>query len=140
MIDFDAENCPRGLDCGVHYRKDDRIIEQDRIALINYVGEYAVFTALNTPDAMLKEALYGKPVTDAYSYVYRVGKDGVLGDLIGDLDVLNAAMELREGIHVPLDIVQEWTLQLGEQWGRFGEHIIRYHDDLVTATAMKAAL
>lgn len=41
-----AETCPQGEECSVHFRVDDRFIDEDSqyVRLINYVGDYAVIT------------------------------------------------------------------------------------------------
>lgn len=87
-----AELCPEGDDCAVHFRVDGEYFNEEAqyVRLINYVGEYAVFTEDNPvagSPALLVKAVLGQITREDLpprwaTMIVHVG-DGVLGDAEG---------------------------------------------------------
>lgn len=86
--DIQAESCPQGKDCAVHFRVNEEFIkeEYEYARFITYVGEFVVITDDN-PEAldmlaMIQAALNGnsRKVDRFETSVYHVGH-GTVGDL-----------------------------------------------------------
>lgn len=98
------ENCPKGTECGVHYRLSDHVLGS-MISLIDYVGEYAVFTQTTDNLTYYGSVLKGKPI-DAVTQVYRIG-DKAIADVIQNATDLARVQVSRREISVPFDQVSE---------------------------------
>ena len=85
--DIQAETCPQGKDCAVHFRVNEEFVkdEYEYARFITYVGEYVVITDDN-PEAvsalaLIQAALGGKAPADRFeTSIYHVG-DGTVSDL-----------------------------------------------------------
>lgn len=86
-----AEECPQGKDCAVHFRVNEEYFEEkyEYARLIDYVGEFVVITddnpaatsVLTLALAALNGSAYKRPPRWETS-IYYVG-EGVIGDLTG---------------------------------------------------------
>jgi hypothetical protein len=95
------EDCPKGLECGVHYRLSDHVNTPSIISLIDYVGEYAVFTQTTSDLDYTRSLLASEPV-DAVTQVHKVG-DKAIADVIQNPEDLSRVQVAREEISIPLD-------------------------------------
>lgn len=84
-----AELCPQGRECAVHFRVDDAYMKEDieYARYITYVGDYAVITDDNPGAhgvALLVGALLGVegPRADRYETVIMYVGSGALGDIL----------------------------------------------------------
>lgn len=86
-----AELCPKGDQCGIHFRVDETLFDEESeyARLITYVDEFVVVTEdnheLGNPFMALKVMLGGLATAELpprwETSIFHVGEDGTIGDL-----------------------------------------------------------